>query len=480
MLEDNNLTKRVDSLELDVRKLKEKAEENFQLRYPLDPTSKRLVESITHNVTLGDSGWIKVGKTSFTDSTNAGYYMGSEGIYFGAASDASKLKYTLADGTFDFVGTVSVRSTATLASAINASGNFLDDRLNTSTKQILDGFKLTTSGALNISGTQTALTAAASVGATSITVSSTTGFPTSGVLYLQGNTNWMRLTYTGTTATTFTGIPASGDNSITEAADSGKQVVGGPGVIITPKGLIAINSSGVETIALEGATGNATFAGTLSAPSGTLGTITTVELITGNFRRSDFHWFTIFETIDGYNTIADGSGTTTVTNTWVSLQTGTTINSAARLMKAPQYGYGDFFTWNKDREFRTAIVSSSITNQTIWIVIGEVGPGEAGTDRHVGFKIVNDTLYGTMANGTTEETLNCGTITAGLKITLKVVFKAGSEATFYVDEVNKGTLSTYIPTGIGEALKIIRLVITNTAAENKEVKLSMWDFWQST
>ena len=50
-------------------------------------------------------GTLKYGKTSFTDSTNAGYYLGSEGLYVSAATDTTKLKYTLADGSFDFIGT---------------------------------------------------------------------------------------------------------------------------------------------------------------------------------------------------------------------------------------------------------------------------------------------------------------------------------------------------------------------------------------
>ncbi len=50
-------------------------------------------------------GIFNYGKTSFSDSVNAGYYLSSEGWYIGAAADATKLKYTLADGTFDFVGT---------------------------------------------------------------------------------------------------------------------------------------------------------------------------------------------------------------------------------------------------------------------------------------------------------------------------------------------------------------------------------------
>ena len=40
-------------------------------------------------------------KTSFTDSVNAGYYISSDGLYFGSASDTGFLKYTVATGTLE-------------------------------------------------------------------------------------------------------------------------------------------------------------------------------------------------------------------------------------------------------------------------------------------------------------------------------------------------------------------------------------------
>jgi len=46
-------------------------------------------------------GIIQYNKTSFTDSTNNGYYISSDGIYFGSASDASKFKYDISAGTID-------------------------------------------------------------------------------------------------------------------------------------------------------------------------------------------------------------------------------------------------------------------------------------------------------------------------------------------------------------------------------------------
>lgn len=46
-------------------------------------------------------GTLKYGKTSFTDSTNAGYWIGALGLYFGSASDAKYLKFNISTGAFN-------------------------------------------------------------------------------------------------------------------------------------------------------------------------------------------------------------------------------------------------------------------------------------------------------------------------------------------------------------------------------------------
>jgi hypothetical protein len=45
-------------------------------------------------------GSISYGKTSFDDSTNAGYFMSSDGLYYGSASDGKYIKYKISDGSF--------------------------------------------------------------------------------------------------------------------------------------------------------------------------------------------------------------------------------------------------------------------------------------------------------------------------------------------------------------------------------------------
>lgn len=49
-------------------------------------------------------GTIKYGKVNFSDTTHAGYYIGSEGVYFGNAGNTKNLKYDIAAGTFTFTG----------------------------------------------------------------------------------------------------------------------------------------------------------------------------------------------------------------------------------------------------------------------------------------------------------------------------------------------------------------------------------------
>jgi hypothetical protein len=199
--------------------------------------SIRVDTTISGNYVAGVSGWqidgagnayfntitltggtIKYGKTSFSDSTNAGYYLGVEGAYFGAAADATKLKYTISSGLFDFIGTISSRSTATLAASINASGQLVNDivnaRLDSSAKTMLSDFSF---GATDYAGALKSGT---------ITWNTTTG-----------------------------------------------AITGGSGVLVYRGGIIAANA-GTATITLDATTGNATFAGALSAPTGTIGGFT--------------------------------------------------------------------------------------------------------------------------------------------------------------------------------------------------------------
>ncbi|HUW21054.1 MAG TPA: LamG-like jellyroll fold domain-containing protein, partial [Candidatus Bathyarchaeia archaeon] len=82
------------------------------------------------------------------------------------------------------------------------------------------------------SDTSTTLNGGLTAGSTTVTVASTTGFPASGVAYIEGD----KFSYTGTTSTTFTGVPSSGELS----------VVGYPGITFVQA--TSVYSSGSLTL----------------------------------------------------------------------------------------------------------------------------------------------------------------------------------------------------------------------------------------
>jgi hypothetical protein len=100
---------------------------------------------------------LKYGKTSFADSTNAGFWIDSSGVYFGSAGNASYLKYTiggnlsLVGGVIDSTTTIGGRLASTIAAALDASGHFADSAINTATNTIIGSFTFTpATGALQI------------------------------------------------------------------------------------------------------------------------------------------------------------------------------------------------------------------------------------------------------------------------------------------------------------------------------------------
>ena len=66
-------------------------------------------------------GSLKYNKTSFTDTVNSGYYIGSEGVYFGSSNDTTKLKFTIADGSLKLTGNI---ASSTITGSTITGGTF--------------------------------------------------------------------------------------------------------------------------------------------------------------------------------------------------------------------------------------------------------------------------------------------------------------------------------------------------------------------
>jgi hypothetical protein len=166
-------------------------------------------------------------------------------------------------------------------------------------------------------------------------------------------------------------------------------------------------------------------------------------------------------------TQVSGSGAVSWTDYYVGLATGTTSGSYAAAYKQA-YGLSGAYSWAKKRFFGVYVYFNAYAAQYIHIVSGEAPLNASGnTYNHIGFKLIDANLYGTVADGTTEQTLLLETLTAAVYRRLECVFTPGVECRFYVDGVDKGALTLNLPSGTGVANRLFYAVAYNTAASSK-------------
>ena len=190
-----------------------------------------------------------------------------------------------------------------------------------------------------------------------------------------------------------------------------------------------------------------------------------------------FYWLTLMESLDAFYPNKSGTGSVSIAQGLLVLQTGTTSDSYGWITKSPALP-ALTFTWEKNRKFRTKVVFRNTTKQEVYFLIGTGAPPHTAlTDNHVGFKVIDNVLYGSVADYEAESVLELGTITADAYI-LECVFKPGVECRFYVDGVDKGALTTHLPSGIYGVEDMMNVELRNTEAANKRIDLSMWEFWQ--
>lgn len=164
-----------------------------------------------------------------------------------------------------------------------------------------------------------------------------------------------------------------------------------------------------------------------------------------------------------------GSGAVGISPDGIAVNTGSTSGSDAlarvqgrssSTTKTPPY------TWDRKRMFRVLATFEDATQQR-----GLVGMGRSWdnvfTEQHVGFYIENDTLYMSVADGTTQNTSSVQTFSAGDAFTLEAKFYPGDRAKFWVDGAKEGELTANLPSGTDYAQNMLSAYIHNTEAVGK-------------
>lgn len=186
---------------------------------------------------------------------------------------------------------------------------------------------------------------------------------------------------------------------------------------------------------------------------------------------------TNFDSIDGFATSVSGSGAVTLdsSNGYLQLTTGASGSSAADIFKRIAYPI-IANSWAVYQKFKTNIYFSANTNQTIYVTMGY-----RDTSEHVGFKIVNNTIYASRADGATQTTNTTGiTINAASSHVLEAIYSYnGAEANFFVDGVLTNTVTTNLPTSANFNNLPLYVFVQNAAAETKTIVLSDWEYMRS-
>lgn len=236
---------------------------------------------------------------------------------------------------------------------------------------------------------------------------------------------------------------------------------------ITAGSISVVN--GGYTIGLTPAGTNAIFSGTTGAPEFKVtpegnATVSSLE-------RSDFHWFTLFESIDGY---AKG-GTPAISADFVSLPTTNVSGNECTLQKTATYS--NTFTWAKRRKIKFGVLFNTNTNQQFEMMTGNGAYGV--NNRHFGFRVINGALYAVSDDGTNQtETSVVSVISTASAYELEARFVPATSITYYVNGSLLATHSTNLPSGTTDANKLLDFVAHTTENAIKSFYITFYDFWQ--
>jgi len=166
-----------------------------------------------------------------------------------------------------------------------------------------------------------------------------------------------------------------------------------------------------------------------------------------------------------------GSGVIGWATYYMQLETGSTSGSYVYVYKA-SYGLGGVYSWNKKRYFGVYVYFSTYSYQNIHVVTGNSPTtGSTNTSMHIGFKLINADLYGTVADGTTESTLLLETLSADGYRRLECILTPTVECRFYVNGVDKGAITTNLPIDTTDAKYDLFIANHNTEAINKIISI---------
>jgi hypothetical protein len=194
------------------------------------------------------------------------------------------------------------------------------------------------------------------------------------------------------------------------------------------------------------------------------------------YNNNNIFFHTQFATIDDISTSASG-GTLTNLGGAIALICSVSGNwiyggiNKNYTLKTP--------SWAKNRRFKTVVFYNGLVTTSIFYVgTGCVGPGDPVTTNHIGFRVLNGAVYGSVGNISGQTTVDLNVSLSGSTIyTLEAVFTAGTKTEFYIDGVYKGQITTGLPTGTVDAPLLFGTYLFNQTSPSSERSVRMSEFF---
>jgi len=187
---------------------------------------------------------------------------------------------------------------------------------------------------------------------------------------------------------------------------------------------------------------------------------------------------TFFESLDGFYTYGSGSGVVSVNNYGIKLTSGSTAGSIAASSKSP-IPLIPQFNWAKNSTLHIGLQHRINTSSTSLILLLI---GQPANLKHVGFKILNNVLYGTIGNGAAETTVSlgsAGSLNSSVTHRLKAVYTLNTKVEFYVDGSKVDEITSGFPSGTETIPSFYYIRVENPGvAEEKWAQIGHWLYHQ--
>jgi hypothetical protein len=134
--------------------------------------------------------------------------------------------------------------------------------------------------------------------------------------------------------------------------------------------------------------------------------------------------------------------------------------------------------YDREQIGRFRVFIQQDVNQRIWLAVCNYVPDDgalAYTGVHIGFHVTDNLIRGSVADGTTQATVDLQTFTGSFIGTMEYR-RYRERVEFYINDVLKGVIRTNLPSGAGAGLRVTATNYVN--AVNRIVQVWQMMYWQ--